>query len=286
MDEPEVYLSICSIYRDEAPYLPEWIEFHKLVGVERIFLMNNLSTDNHREVLAPYIEEGTVIVEDWEGERPDLPRQAQCNWHCLQQHRHETRWLAFIDVDEFLFSPTGRPVPEILPEYEYAAALWVTVPMFGSSGHRTKPAGLVTESYTRRHSAFYGENEEPVTVRKRIVDPRRTIREGMGDAYGGAPQVNTNHDPVTRPRGTALFDKLQINHYYTKSEEEAAAKGFRLRPSDGKEHTDLQKRLDKTLVLLDEVTDTSILQYVPALRAALERRQGAAAAEGDELSRA
>ena len=103
---------------------------------------------------------------------------------------------------------------------------------------------------------------------------------------GGAAQVDTNHDPVEKPRGPALFDKLRINHYYTKSEEEARIKGFRLRPSDGKQHVDLQRRLEETIERLNEVPDTSIQQYVPALRAALERRQGTAAAEGDELSRA
>ena len=38
----------------------EWIEFHRLVGVERFFLYDNGSTDDHREVLAPYVEEGIV----------------------------------------------------------------------------------------------------------------------------------------------------------------------------------------------------------------------------------
>ena len=54
------YLSIAAIYRNEAPYLREWIEFHKLVGVERFFLYNNESTDDHRAVLAPYVEAGIV----------------------------------------------------------------------------------------------------------------------------------------------------------------------------------------------------------------------------------
>jgi hypothetical protein len=272
MDQPPVYLSICAIYRDEAPYLPEWIEFHKLVGVERFFLMNNLSTDDHLEVLAPYIEEGSVVVEDWFGPRPDFPWQAQCNYYCLERHRTETRWLAFIDLDEFLFSPTGRPVPELLREYEYAAALWVSNAMFGSSGHRTKPAGLVTESYTRRV-------DYPVMVRKRIVDPKRVLRAGLGDAYGGEPQVDTAHEAVEAPRGPARLDKLRLNHYYTKSEEEARIKGHRLRPSDGKEHVDLQRRLDKTLEMLDQVTDTTIDLYVPALRSALARREGTVASE-------
>lgn len=28
-------LAVCSIFQNEAAYLPEWIEFHKLVGVQR-----------------------------------------------------------------------------------------------------------------------------------------------------------------------------------------------------------------------------------------------------------
>ena len=31
------YLSLCAIYRDEARYMREWLEFHRLFGVERFF---------------------------------------------------------------------------------------------------------------------------------------------------------------------------------------------------------------------------------------------------------
>src|SRR5919204_208118 len=60
----QTYLSACAIYRDEAPYLREWIEFHGLVGVQRFFLYDDGSTDHHDEVLAPYIEDGTVVRHD------------------------------------------------------------------------------------------------------------------------------------------------------------------------------------------------------------------------------
>ena len=53
-----VYLAACTIYRDDADYLGEWIEFHRLVGVERFVLYDNGSTDDHLDVLAPYLEEG------------------------------------------------------------------------------------------------------------------------------------------------------------------------------------------------------------------------------------
>ena len=67
------YLSICAIYRNEAPYLREWVEFHRLAGVERFFLYDNRSTDEHREVLAPRIEDGTVVVREWPDPRGQIP---------------------------------------------------------------------------------------------------------------------------------------------------------------------------------------------------------------------
>jgi hypothetical protein len=268
---PPVYLSICAIYRDEAPYLAEWVEFHKLVGVERIFLFNNLSSDNHHDVLAPYVEEGTVVVEDWPGDRPDFPAQAKCNFHCVEKHRHETRWLAFIDLDEFLFSPTGRPVGEMLVEFEYASALWISRPEFGSSGHRTKPPGLLIENYTRRR-------DEPTMNMKRIVNPLKIVASGVQpSAYSDGPQVDTEHEPVARPIGPAHLDKLRLNHYFTKSEEEARVKAYRLRPSDGKPHISLQKDLEGMLELFDQITDTTIEMYLPGLRGALAERERAAA---------
>ena len=84
--------------------MPEWLEFHRLLGVERFYMYNNRSTDDHLEVLAPYIDEGTVVWHDW----PMFPGQRECYEQCLADHGHETRWMAFIDLDEFLFSPTRR----------------------------------------------------------------------------------------------------------------------------------------------------------------------------------
>ena len=52
------YLGVCAIYRDEGPYLREWIELHRLVGVERFFLYDNGSSDDHLEILAPYRKTG------------------------------------------------------------------------------------------------------------------------------------------------------------------------------------------------------------------------------------
>ena len=97
------YLAVCAIYRDEASYMKEWIEFHRLVGVERFYLYDNRSADDHREVLAPYAERGEVMIYDW----PMEQGQVAAYNDCVARHGAEARWIAFLDLDEFLFSATG-----------------------------------------------------------------------------------------------------------------------------------------------------------------------------------
>ena len=58
--------AICSMFKNEAKFLKEWIEFHRLIGAEHFYLYNNESTDNYLEVLKPYIDKNIVELIDWE----------------------------------------------------------------------------------------------------------------------------------------------------------------------------------------------------------------------------
>ena len=58
-------LALCAIFQNDAPFLQEWIEFHKLQGVEHFYLYNNRSQDEFKEVLAPYVESGEVTLVEW-----------------------------------------------------------------------------------------------------------------------------------------------------------------------------------------------------------------------------
>src|SRR5207248_10986601 len=57
-------LAICAIFKNEAPYLREWIEFHRLVGVSHFYLYRNGSTDDWEPVLRPYIGDGIATIVD------------------------------------------------------------------------------------------------------------------------------------------------------------------------------------------------------------------------------
>jgi hypothetical protein len=253
-----VYLSACMVYRNSASYLREWIEFHRLVGFERFYLYDNGSSDDHRDVLAPYLDQEIVVLHDWPGVR----RQHAAIDHCLATYRDESRWIAFIDDDEFVFSQIGRPVPAVLREFEPYSGLGVNLFLFGTGGHVTRPPGLVIESYLYRQA-------NALQFIKSIVDPRRTercygahhfvFREGYAVDGDGEPIEGA----MTRRR---MPRPLRINHYYTKSEQELREKWAAVRADTGelRPPPDLSK-----LENLNRRRDERILIYLPALREAL-----------------
>ena len=149
------------------------------MGVERFFLYDNRSDDEHREALAPYRGGG-----DGRAHRvAAFPGQVQAYDDCIERHRDDSRWIAFIDIDEFLFSPTGRPLPEVLRRYERWPAVGVNRVTFGTSGHEIRAPGLVLENYTRRIDV----PDSRKTAVKSIVDPRRVVR-GLGPASLRVPR--------------------------------------------------------------------------------------------------
>jgi hypothetical protein len=260
----KAYLSLCAIYRNEAPYLREWVELHRLVGVERFFLYDNLSDDEHREVLAPYLEDQTVLIRDW----PLFPGQGRAYRDCLEQHRDDSRWIAFLDLDEFLFSPTGQPVAELLVNYEQWPGVGVNRATFGTSGRRHKPPGLVIENYVLTLPGAAGI--------KSIVDPARTLSQRNPHAFiyqDDLYAVDENRQPIegwfTKNSSSS---RLQVNHYYTKSEAEFREKLARERADTGR----LREPPKNWEKLKGKFKDEAITMYVPDLRAALVEREGTA----------
>jgi len=260
------YLSICASYKWEGPYLREWVAFHRVVGVERFFLYDNDSDDEHLEALAPYVEDGTVELRHW----PEYPMgQVKAYAHCVSEHARDSRWIAFVDVDEFLFCPRGRPLPEVLQRYERWPGVGVNRLTFGTSGHETRPDGLVVEAYTRRL-----EIPGLRASVKSVVDPERATHPLNPHvfAYTEGHGVDENEDPLD---GTfAASDscaELRINHYYTKSDAERVLKhsrphaGGRMRA--GPSFPGKGLREDGRFGVPDE----TILRYVPELKAELDR---------------
>jgi hypothetical protein len=251
---PDCYLAACAIFRNEARYLAEWIDFHRLVGVDRFFLYDNGSEDRPLEVLAPYLAEGSVELRPWP--TPFHLRAARLAYaDCLERVRGKARWLTCIDIDEFLFAPSEWTLIPTLRRFEEFPGVVVRWQVYGSNGQAHASPEPVIARFPRRAPTDWIRNRRV----KSIVDPERAeapanchqfvYRGGelavdeTGERVGLVPRTRFKKElrPLYRLLGPALrrFDpfaaaditsakisvqQLRINHYPIKSREEFARK--------------------------------------------------------------
>lgn len=88
--------SIVLIIQNEASYLEEWMEYHRMLGTEHFYIYDNKSTDDLKEFLTEYIEQGIVTYQYWTG------GQSEAYQHAVDHYKFESKYIAVIDVDEFL----------------------------------------------------------------------------------------------------------------------------------------------------------------------------------------
>ena len=199
-------LAICAIFRDEADFLDEWLRFHLGVGVEHVYLYNNFSTDHFRAVLAPWIEKGVVTLTDWPVAVGQLPAYRDC----LRRFRREACWIAFIDIDEFLFAPGAQDIRPILREYRGWPGLAVWQRFFGSGGHVERPLTPVSLSYFQCAA-------DTVTTVKTIANPRMVYKIGVHVPKFWAGEARDSSGRSIAPGLAPVFDRLRINHYWSRS---------------------------------------------------------------------
>lgn len=225
------FLTICAIVKDEALYLQEWLEFHLIQGVEHFFIYDNGSTDETHQILEHYAKRGVVT---WTVLNI-TPVQLEAYARGLKQYGERTEWMAFIDADEFLYTPKGS-IQDFLTYFtsEGIAGVAVRWYLYGSSGRIHREPFLVTERFLRREPT-------PNKHCKSIVRPE--FIESVGrNAHVFYPVescdvVNEAGHPL--PREYAVMEnqyasKIRINHYHVKAWDEFYLKQYKPRPSTGR----------------------------------------------------
>src|SRR5205085_10187152 len=110
---------------------------HRLIGVEHFYLYNDHSQDNFREVLQLYIQAGIVELFNCP-EKTQLRidhniKQKKRYVDAVKRAKGVSKWVAFIDIDEFIFPVKDKALPKFLSRYEEYGAVTVNWQIFGTS---------------------------------------------------------------------------------------------------------------------------------------------------------
>ena len=261
-------IAMVSISKNEAPYIKEWIEFHKLVGFTKFYFYDNESEDNTVDILKPYINSGLVEYTLIKGKG----RQLDAYNDAIAKHKNECRWMAFLDMDEYLmptkpFEKVYNVVSELIRKAgKGAAGIGVNWCIYGSAHLEKKPKGLIIENFIYRGKSGTETHWGNFHI-KTICNPR-LVKNYISPHYpiyklGG---YNINDSDGKRLWGWFCHDvkwqNLRINHYYCKSKEQYIQKisrgfGDRVGEYDMKQFNDYD---------LNDVKDESMLVYADKMK--------------------
>ncbi len=217
-------LSVCAIFRNEAPYLKEWLEFHQMMGAQHFTLYNNESDDHYLEILKPYVEKGIVELIDWPNQM-DEPNwthaQKRAYNHCVQKDIGKTKWLALIDVDEFIIPVDSSDIPSYLSQFDERpeiGGIQINWQLYGTSGLADIPQGkLLTECLTRKAPSYFIANEGVDNTRyKSIVRPEAV---NFYEVHYAIYKEGFTFYPPLDPLHPIQIDHIRINHYWPRTEE-------------------------------------------------------------------
>ncbi len=214
-------LAICTIQRNRSPWLKEWVTFHHLVGFTKFYIFLHKCEDDSADLLKS-LSTRFDISSFFVDATINLP-QLQVYQYCYQNFNNLHDWIAFIDGDEFLFTPNSISIEPELAKFDDSkiGAIGVYWASFGSSGHKSEPSGLITENYRYRAPENFWWNGHFKSIAK----------GGQGSAFS---VIKNSHlfktsgatvDTMLRPLAHGFMDhlpcyeSLRINHYSTQSYE-------------------------------------------------------------------
>lgn len=205
--------SICAIFKDEASYLKEWIEYHLLVGVDHFFLYNIESTDDYLKTLAPYIKKEIVTLVnwyDWNQHREEkayewtLGVQIPAYENALKLLASRTKWMIFLDIHEFLVSPIENKIPDLLNEYDAYSGVMLASDCYDASRNKylLPPRKLLIQTVELTRPLFQNPQRE---VAKFVFKPDHC----QGFTW---PPYRCIFKNLQMPQ-TIKKSQLHINHY-------------------------------------------------------------------------
>ena len=222
-------LGIITLFRNEGKYLKEWVEYHHMLGVVHFLLYNDRSDDNWAEVLEPYINSKLVEVFDWhkDEETPLFPTwQIMAYKDGLSRSKGNTKWIAFIDVDEFILPKKNATILVCLNQFfPSAAGVYVCWRNFGTNGVYITPGEPILMRLTASSLPRHPRNaagKSIVKVDEVVIDQvwsphQLVLREGAQYYNGsGHPLYFKDVDLQIDPQHTS--DHIQINHYVMRDE--------------------------------------------------------------------
>ena len=228
----KVKVALCIVARRENKYIKEFVDYYRKLGIKKIFLYdnNNDNEENFESVLKKEIQINFVEIVDYRGlYKP----QFRAYTECYNNNKNDFDWIAFYDVDEFLYLVNYTNIHQFLsqPSLEKCQSIIINWKYYGDNNNLYYERKPLLERFTETYN--YNEIKKD-DDKYFIAAGKAMVRGGLNiswyhfphylkDIVNCRPNGNLLKNPLSYPNHSNAF----IKHFATKSTEEYALKMFK-----------------------------------------------------------
>lgn len=276
---------IVGCMKNEAPYIVEWVAYHRAIGIDSFLIYTNDCTDGTDQILGRLQQMGVLqhrANDNWKGKSP---QQHALNQSLKEPVIREADWIIHIDVDEFVNVRTGNGTLQdffdAVPDATNVAMTWR---LFGHGGVTVLRDEFVIDQFDRcapsycpkphtawgfktmvRNIGAYGKLSchRPNKLAEGFEAQVKWVNGSGRDMTGEAIQNGWRSS-----RKSIGYDLLQLNHYALRS-----AESFLIKRQRGRAlHVDRSIGLNYWIRMdWNDARDITIKRNIPRLRAEYDR---------------
>ncbi len=276
---------IVGCMKNEAPYIVEWVAYHRAMGVDNFLIYTNGCEDGTTEILDRLQTMGILEHRNNDGWKGNSPQQYALNQALKEPVIQNADWIIHIDVDEFMNVRCGNgTVQDFLDAVPDATNVAMTWRLFGHNGVTDLADDFVIDQFDgcapkycpKPHTVWgfktmfrnIGAYEKISCHRPNKLDPAFKSRVKWVNGSGRDMTKEAAENGWRSSKKSIGYDLLQLNHYALRSTESFLIKRQRGRAL----HVDRSIGINYWIRMdWSDFRDITIKRNIPRLRLEYDR---------------
>ena len=230
---------ILTVIKNEHLYLDEWIRYHLDLGIDHIFIFEDVDSESHKEITDNYKSQVTLAKIEYLFDTEELKRLdryritkeknphnvylRRCLVYLSSSFSSIYDWCFVIDNDEFLTLENSQDslinIMQLYSNYDAVILQWKC---YGASGLVKTPDYTqqgVVDTYTKELTGYVPANSAQ-SYTKTCYNLKTYKNEYFKYVHQPSDRCKFCRTNFERDRLKPVYDKVYIRHYITRSWEE------------------------------------------------------------------
>ncbi len=119
------HLTMCTMTKNMDRYIPDWLNYHKYLGVEHVIIYDNAINSTLPRTANRFVSSGFLTIIPWTHRHTPsktyLEVQVASENDCMWRYKHTSKWVIKSDVDEFLqpMDPNRTKITDYLNDDQF-----------------------------------------------------------------------------------------------------------------------------------------------------------------------